>query len=177
MEGWWGMIYIEGKSVQHFTIFFSERPPEYYEVRRLKQSVSRKLKENEKEHKLYWTPILAKTSLKKKKKKLEHWLYFGAKLCFHPLCMFQILQLIFNTSEIWIEHTLASDIGFRVVTTADEIVITSLLGSIKDILSYPPTAINKQAPLTRYWYSRVLVFSQWQKKLEFSVHLLIPLDC
>lgn len=45
-----------------------------------------------------------------------------------------------------------SDTGLRVMTKAVVIVITSLLGGIKGILSFPPSAINKQSTIIHHRY-------------------------
>ena len=45
---------------------------------------------------------------------------------------------------------MGSDTGLREVIKAVVIVITCLLGVIKGILSFPPTAINKQSTLIHH---------------------------
>lgn len=42
---------------------------------------------------------------------------------------------------------MVSDTGLSVLTEAAVVVITSLLGGIKGILSFPPAATNKQSTL------------------------------
>lgn len=74
------------------------------------------------------------------------YLYFGTKLRLLPFihvpdCIINILSV--RTMNI-------TCCGFSVVTTAALTVFTSLLGSIKDLLSSLPTATNKESTPTSY---------------------------